>query len=97
MLARTGLDALVDAVVTSAEFGAAKPDRRIFDHALALAGVPARDAQHVGDDVEADVEGARAAGITPVLVARDGAQAPPGVRAIPTLEGLLARDPRPVP
>jgi FMN phosphatase YigB (HAD superfamily) len=45
---------------------------------------------HAGDDLEADVEGARAAGIAPVLVARDGAVAPAGVRTIPTLEGLLA-------
>jgi len=91
VLRRTELHALVDAVVTSAEFGAAKPDPAIFARALELAGgVAPGDAIHAGDDVEADVEGARAAGIAPVLVARDGAAAPAGVRAIPTLEGLLA-------
>jgi hypothetical protein len=36
------------------------------------------------------VEGARAAGIAPILVARNGEAPPPGVRAIPTLQGLLA-------
>jgi putative hydrolase of the HAD superfamily len=90
VLRRTGLAPLVDDVVTSAEFGAAKPDPAIFRHALGLAGADPADAVHAGDDVEADVEGARAAGITPVLVARDGAPVPPGVRAVPTLEGLLA-------
>ncbi len=89
VLARTGLDALVDDVVTSAEFGVAKPDRRIFEHALGLAGAEAHAALHVGDDVAADIEGALGAGITPVLVARDGEAPPPGVRAIATLEGLL--------
>jgi putative hydrolase of the HAD superfamily len=91
VLERTRLRPLVDAVVTSAEFGAAKPDPAIFAHALELAGgVDPADAVHAGDDVEADVEGARAAGIDAVLVARDGEAAPPGVRAIATLEGLIS-------
>ena len=91
VLERTQLRPLVDAVVTSAEYGAAKPDPAIFAHALELAGgVAPADAVHAGDDVAADVEGARAAGIAPVFVARDGEASPPGVRAIPSLEGLLA-------
>jgi putative hydrolase of the HAD superfamily len=91
VLERTDLRPLVDAVVTSAEFGAAKPDPAIFARALEIAGgVAAADALHAGDDLDADVGGARAAGITPVLVARDGAAAPPGVRTIPSLDGLLA-------
>jgi putative hydrolase of the HAD superfamily len=91
VLERTRLRPLLDAVVTSAEFGAAKPDPAIFAHALELAGARAADAVHAGDDVEADVHGARAAGIEPVLVARDGEPAPEGVRRIRTLEGLLRR------
>jgi putative hydrolase of the HAD superfamily len=91
VLAQTGLGRLVDGVVTSAELGAAKPDPAIFAHALELAGgVAPADAVHAGDDVAADVEGARAAGIAPVLVARDGEPAPPGVRTIATLEGLIS-------
>jgi putative hydrolase of the HAD superfamily len=89
VLEQTGLVPLIDAVVTSAEFGAAKPDPAIFAHALELAGARAADAVHAGDDVEADVHGARAAGIEPVLVARDGEPGPEGVRRIPTLEGLI--------
>jgi hypothetical protein len=46
--------------------GAAKPDPAIFAHALELAGgVAPAEAVHAGDDVAADVEGARAAGIAP--------------------------------
>ena len=65
----TGLAALVDGAVASAELGAAKPDAAIFARGLALAGAAAA-AWHVGDDVAADVEGALAAGIRPVLVHR---------------------------
>jgi len=91
VLDRTGLRPLVDAVVTSAELGVAKPDPAIFAHALTLAGgVPPAEALHAGDDLAADVEGARAAGIAAVLVARDGEGAPPGVRTVATLEGLIS-------
>jgi putative hydrolase of the HAD superfamily len=76
-LEQTGLAPLVDAAVASAELGAAKPERAIFERALALAGVAAERAWHVGDNVREDVEGARAAGIRAVLVARDE---PPPVR-----------------
>jgi putative hydrolase of the HAD superfamily len=90
VLGRTRLSPLVDATVTSAELGAGKPDPAIFAHALALAGASPGEALHAGDSLEADVAGARAAGIEAVLVARDGAPAPAGVRTIATLEGLLA-------
>jgi putative hydrolase of the HAD superfamily len=69
--------------------GAAKPDPAIFARGLALAGVPAADAWHVGDSLREDVEGALAAGVQPVLLARAGAPvAPAGVRVIPSLEEL---------
>ena len=89
-LAETGLAPLVDGALASAELGAAKPDPAIFAEALAVAGARAEDAWHVGDSVDADVEGALAAGIRPVLVARDGAPggAPPGVPAIASLTQL---------
>ncbi len=94
-LAETGLSALVDGAVASAELGAAKPATAIFEHALALAGVPAGRAWHAGDSVDEDVGGALAAGIRPVLVARDGApDPPPGVPVVAGLDalpGLVAR------
>jgi putative hydrolase of the HAD superfamily len=94
-LAETGLSDLVDGAVASAELGAAKPDGAIFARGLALAGVRAADAWHVGDSVEADVEGALAAGIRPVLISRAG-RAPvldgvPVIRTLEALPRLLAR------
>lgn len=61
-----GTGASVAAVIDSAVVGIAKPDPRIFALALSKAGVPADRAVHVGDSIHADVEGARAAGITPI-------------------------------
>ncbi|HET8951408.1 MAG TPA: HAD-IA family hydrolase, partial [Solirubrobacteraceae bacterium] len=89
-LAELELAPLLDGAVASAELGAAKPDRAIFAHALGLAGAAAEEAWHAGDSLEADVEGARAAGLVGVLVARDGAPAPPGVLMIRSLDGLLS-------
>jgi putative hydrolase of the HAD superfamily len=88
VLARLGLAPLLDAILTSAQAGARKPSPAIFEQALALAGSGSREALHVGDSLEEDVAGARAAGIAPVLISRDGNAAPPGVRTIASLAEL---------
>jgi len=90
-LAETGLTGLVDGAIASAEAGAAKPERAIFDLALELAGVRPHEAWHVGDTVAADVEGARAAGLGAVLIARGRlpADAPPDVAVIHSLAELI--------
>jgi putative hydrolase of the HAD superfamily len=90
VLERIGLAPLVDGVVTSAAVGVAKPDPAIFAHALALGGVPAGRAHHVGDSLQEDVVGARAAGIEPVLLRRDGGAGPVGVRTIASLAELAS-------
>jgi len=93
-LAETGLAELVDGAVASAEVGSAKPDPAIFAHGLALAGVSAGAAWHVGDSPEADVRGALAAGLRAVLLARDGgaavADGVPVVRSLAELPRLVA-------
>jgi putative hydrolase of the HAD superfamily len=90
-LAETGLAPLVDAAVASAELGVAKPERAIFAHALALVDARAAASWHVGDSLDADVAGALAAGLRPVLVARAGARAAPdGVPVLDDLGGLPA-------
>lgn len=89
-LARTGLDVLVDGAVASAEVGAAKPDPAPVRRGLELAGVDAADAWLVGDTPDADVGAARAAGVRPVLVDRDGTAGPvdAGVTTIASLAEL---------
>ncbi|HEV3450640.1 MAG TPA: HAD family hydrolase [Acidimicrobiia bacterium] len=58
----------VAAVLDSSVVGVSKPDPGIFRLALDALGVAPHEAVHVGDTPAADVEGARAAGVTPVLV-----------------------------
>ncbi len=72
VLERCGLGGLLDGAVSSAVAGARKPDPAIFEPALELAGCGPEEALHVGDTAEEDVEGARAAGIRPLLIDRDG-------------------------
>jgi HAD superfamily hydrolase (TIGR01509 family) len=67
-LSDAGLRPYFDAVHDSALVGYEKPDRRIFEHALAAADRAPERVVHVGDLVYADVAGARAAGIHPVLL-----------------------------
>jgi putative hydrolase of the HAD superfamily len=59
----------VRCVVDSHVVGVAKPDPRIFDHAIeCFDGVERHRIVYVGDSVAIDVAGARAAGLTPVLL-----------------------------
>jgi HAD superfamily hydrolase (TIGR01549 family) len=62
----------LDFVVASAAVGAAKPHPDIFRFALGRAGLKASEVVYVGDSYVADVLGARAAGIAPVLIDREG-------------------------
>jgi putative hydrolase of the HAD superfamily len=90
VLRTLGLGACFDAILTSAEVGARKPAALIFERALELIGAGAAQAIHVGDSLKEDVAGARAAGIEPVLVCRDGAEPVPDVRTIASLAELPA-------
>jgi putative hydrolase of the HAD superfamily len=75
-LAAFGLAQYVDALVTSEEFGAAKPDRTIFDHALERVDACCGDAVMVGDSWANDVVGAHGAGIRAVWLNRHGIACP---------------------
>jgi putative hydrolase of the HAD superfamily len=84
-----GLGALVDAVVSSAAVGLHKPDPRIFEMACARLGVVPGLCAHVGDHYYADVVGARAIGMRPVLIDRHGAGLEAGgVVCLDTLDDL---------
>ena len=74
--------------VASVAVGVPKPGGAAFARGSALAG-SRNAAWHVGDVLEADVAGARAAGIRPVLLDRDGdLAAPDGVPVIGALDAL---------
>ena len=95
-LCRTlGLEPYLDFYVTSAEAGAEKPHPPVFLAALGKAGVDAADAVHVGDQYQADVQGAKAVGIVPVLLDREGLYQNINdcskISSLPELDGLLAQ------
>jgi putative hydrolase of the HAD superfamily len=90
-LVASGLRDLVDAVVDSAVFGAEKPDRRIFLHALGLLGVRPERAAHVGDLYAVDVLGARGAALHPVLLDPYGDWEAPDCEVAPDVAAVAAR------
>ena len=70
ILADLGLGRYLDFTLASGAEGVAKPDPAFFRLALQRAGVEAGEAMMVGDSLHADVDGARAAGMAGVLLAR---------------------------
>ncbi|MCE2414674.1 HAD family hydrolase [Candidatus Poribacteria bacterium] len=73
---RLGIAHYFDIIVAShdARVLSAKPDPHIFNYTLTAVGVSAAEAVHVGDTYEADIVGAKNAGIRPILIDRDGTQ-----------------------
>ena len=67
-----GLLELLDGVVSSAEVGVREARARPFPRGTRARGVGPEEALHVGDSLDNDVEGARAAGVRAVLVDRAG-------------------------
>jgi HAD superfamily hydrolase (TIGR01549 family) len=66
-LAGLKLDSYFHFTVAAGEIQSYKPDVRIFQHALELAGTAAAETIYVGDNYYADVQGALRAGLRPVL------------------------------
>jgi putative hydrolase of the HAD superfamily len=69
-LRRTGLDREVAGWVISEAVGISKPDPEIFRFAAAQAGQPLDGAWMIGDSAEADITGARNAGLPAVWLHR---------------------------
>jgi putative hydrolase of the HAD superfamily len=97
-LERLGLSPFFAATLISEGEGVRKPDRQIFERALARLGVEAKDAWHVGDHPMADIAGAHAAGLTAVWrhvpYWPEPATCSFTIFALAELLDLLAREPR---
>ena len=65
-----GIDAFFDIIVVSSDSGFHKPDRRLFQKALAAADCGPDSAIYVGNSIEADICGAQNAGIQAVWIDR---------------------------
>ena len=85
------LHGLITGAISSSEHGFMKPHPSIFEAALTVLGVSARESVMVGDSLAHDIEGARRIGMRGVLLRRSShisAPAPPGIRVIHSLEDL---------
>lgn len=82
-IARFGLEPYFDTVVIEGAFGAGKPERAVFEHALRCTGAAADEAWHVGDNLYADIGGAKGAGIHAVWIHRDRLELDENPHAIP--------------
>ncbi|HEY4008298.1 MAG TPA: RbtT/DalT/CsbX family MFS transporter [Pseudonocardia sp.] len=79
-MARDDISQYLTVVALAPQVGFEKPDRRLFDHALREAGVPASRAVFVGNRLDTDVRPARAIGMRSVWMLRG--EAPPAPTAL---------------
>jgi HAD superfamily hydrolase (TIGR01549 family) len=85
-----GYEGLFTTVVDSHVVGVEKPDPRIFRIAMERLGAKSETTIYLGDLPAVDVEGAKAAGITPVLVDLHGLYPSVDVRRIVSIRELPA-------
>ena len=93
-LSEIGLEGYFDPVLVAGELGAWKPNPAAFLHAVEHLGLTPREAAYVGDNLYADVLGAQAAGLWPVLLDPEGLfpEAPcPVIACLDELPGVLER------
>lgn len=83
---------IFDAVVITGNLDAGKPDERAFRAVLDDLGVEPHEAVYVGDDPEADVEGAKNAGLYAVHVVYDGGPDPHPDADVHVQRNTLATD-----
>lgn len=76
ILAASGIAPLLAVVADSTCVGCMKPDRRIFEHALAALGTAPGTTMHVGDSYERDVRAAHALGMRTAWLVRTIPPAP---------------------
>lgn len=88
VLEKAGLRLLIDALVTSRDFGVAKPDPAIYAEGAHRLGVPLDATLMVGDRLDTDVAGALNAGIPAVWLRHPGAIPIPGIAPTHVIDRL---------
>jgi REG-2-like HAD superfamily hydrolase len=86
-----GLSRFFEVVVASAAFGRSKPDPAIFHEALRRLGARPAAAWHIGDQLVADVAGARRAGLRALLLDRGSPAQEGAPHVIRSLEEVAAK------
>jgi putative hydrolase of the HAD superfamily len=96
-LERVGILTCFKAVVISGDVGSAKPEPKIFLHAVESLNVEPDEALYVGDKLDVDVRGAKVAGLWGVWLNRTGTKPPEDVLSmrslveLPGIIGILGR------
>jgi HAD superfamily hydrolase (TIGR01549 family) len=88
-LEKAGIRRLIDALVTSRDFGKAKPDPAIYAEGARRLGVSLDQTLMVGDRLDTDVAGALNAGIPGVWLRHPGAVTIPGIAPTHVIERLV--------
>lgn len=92
LLDRQGLSGYFDVILFSSEIGHRKPAAAAFATLLSELGTKADETWFVGDEAAADIEGARAAGLLPLLAPRQvAAESRPGTPALGSWADLVSR------
>lgn len=87
-LEKAGIRPFIDALVTSRDFGTAKPDPAIYAEGARRLGVPLDSTLMVGDRLDTDVVGALKAGIPAVWLRHAGAIQFPGIEPTHVIDRL---------
>jgi putative hydrolase of the HAD superfamily len=87
---KTGVAPFFDAILVSDAEGIQKPDPRIFARALERCSVDAGESLFVGDHPEADIMGAKNAGLQPVWKRKPYWEVPDDVPRIDQLSEVLS-------
>jgi len=66
-LKKSGISNFFDTVTNSEMVGVKKPNRKIFDHALSAANTDIKSSLMIGDNLEADILGAKSIGIDTIF------------------------------
>jgi putative hydrolase of the HAD superfamily len=93
LLRSLNLDQYFEMFAISYEVGVCKPSAAIFNHAADKLGFPAGDILHVGDSLELDVTGAKAAGFHSLRIDRAAGQ-PDELRSLAELPAKMGQLPR---
>lgn len=92
LVTELGLGGLFHFTLSAGQANAWKPAPEIFIKALALANCAPAEAVYVGDNYYADIEGARGAGLHPILYDPRGLFPDPGCLVIRAIGDLLHTD-----
>ncbi len=88
ILPKVGLQTTFNVCVGANTTGKRKPSPEVFQHALKKLEMTPKEAVFVGDDIKVDYLGAEKAGLTPVLIRREGS-ATSDIRCIQRLEEIF--------